>query len=77
MAGNVWEWCLTKYRVDYTSEKEDNSLEGGEPRSLRGGAFYYGARKVRCANRFRRNPDYRDWYIGFRVVLAPGFSSVL
>jgi formylglycine-generating enzyme required for sulfatase activity len=42
-------------------------------RVLRGGAFGYYLRCVRCAFRLRRNPDLGYLDFGFRPVLAPGF----
>jgi formylglycine-generating enzyme required for sulfatase activity len=67
MSGNVWEWCRTKY-----NEPDDNSLEGDVHRVLRGGAFYDKVRYVRCAFRsLNFNPNYRNNYLGFRVVVSP------
>jgi formylglycine-generating enzyme required for sulfatase activity len=68
MSGNVWEWCLTKWRADY-NEPEDNGLEGIEMRVLRGGSYFYNARGVRCAVRLRLFPDFRGGF-GFRVVAS-------
>ena len=80
MAGNVWEWCRTKYRpYPYRAGdgREDLRADGGlqglrayDRRVVRGGAFIYGERDVRCAVRFRSNPNHWDWHGGFRVVLA-------
>jgi formylglycine-generating enzyme required for sulfatase activity len=71
MAGNVLEWCSTLYR-EYPYEpgdgREDPEAEG--PRVVRGGAFGYDLRYVRCACRDRFNPDYRYYGIGFRVVVS-------
>jgi formylglycine-generating enzyme required for sulfatase activity len=52
MAGNVWEWTRSVYR-DYPYDPGDGreSLEGGESRVLRGGAFLSGPLVVRCAVR--------------------------
>ena len=79
MAGNVWEWTRSLYR-DYPYDPADGreSREAPEdaPRVLRGGACYDGATVVRCAVRNWYDPAYRDWFIGFRVVLLP-FSSDL
>ena len=41
LSGNVWEWCRTKWREDYT-QPADESPEGEAGRVLRGGAFYDG-----------------------------------
>ena len=70
MSGNVWEWCGTKWRENY-SEQADETLEGDALRVVRGGAFYGVAGHVRCAVRIRYGPDgrYRDQ--GFRVVVSP------
>jgi formylglycine-generating enzyme required for sulfatase activity len=74
MAGNVWEWTRSLdrgYPYDPRDGRED--LEAGRYglRVLRGGAFYYEARDIRCA--------YRNWYLsdvrsrgsGFRVLASP------
>ena len=71
LSGNVWEWCATKWEDDYEGYENDSSLEGSEPRVLRGGAFDNDTRVVRCACRVRYNPSYRDRYNGFRVVVSP------
>jgi formylglycine-generating enzyme required for sulfatase activity len=70
MSGNVWEWCRTKWREDYTSAA-DERLEGDAMRVLRGGSFYQDAQRVRCAVRYWDSPGYRIRYIGFRVVASP------
>jgi formylglycine-generating enzyme required for sulfatase activity len=74
MAGNVWEWCSTKWAENYKGYdkgvKEREDLEGGVPRVLRGGAWYYSRGGVRCAYRSTGNPDYRNYDVGFRVVLV-------
>ncbi len=81
MAGNVWEWCQSKYRpYPYPAGdgredlQPDGDLEGSrayDRRVVRGGAFIYDQRDVRCAVRYRSNPNHWDWHGGFRVVLAP------
>jgi hypothetical protein len=50
MAGNVWEWCLTKWRDSYKGEPDD-SIEGDAPRVLRGGSSWDEADAVRCVSR--------------------------
>ncbi len=67
MAGNVWEWCSTKWR-EYYSQEADDSLEGGNVRVVRGGSFYKGAECVRCASRLRFVPHYINRDTGFRCA---------
>jgi len=70
MSGNVDEWCRTKWRSSYRNPA-DESLEGTSPRVLRGGAFDDPRRVVRCAYRYRSNPDDHWDHYGFRVVVVP------
>jgi formylglycine-generating enzyme required for sulfatase activity len=51
MSGNVWEWCRTKWMDNYESyeEQADHGLEGASNRVLRGGAFGFNRRYIRCA----------------------------
>ena len=78
MAGNVWEWCATKWVDNYRDydANEDNNLEGDAPRVLRGGAFLDGAGLVRCAYRNWNLPDSRRGSYGFRVVASPVTSEL-
>ncbi len=74
LSGNVWEWCHSLYE-DYPYDPADgreNPQAGGRC-VWRGGAFYVDEWDVRCALRFRLNPDVRDDRLGFRVVIVPGF----
>lgn len=70
LAGNVWEWCSTRWRKDYTAYTPavDNGLEGTVRRVLRGGSWANNQRLVRCAHRHRNYPDHRGPNVGFRVV---------
>jgi formylglycine-generating enzyme required for sulfatase activity len=77
MAGNVWEWCHSLFRpYPYQAGDGREVLEDEGPRVLRGGAFYFSGRFVRCAYRNRLNPYSWDDSIGFRVVVAPGTSGL-
>ena len=73
MAGNVWEWCSTKWRDDYKGyqKRVDDDLEGKALRVLRGGSWLYNLPRVRCAYRYGPGPNVRVNILGFRVV-APG-----
>ncbi|MGD2207492.1 MAG: SUMF1/EgtB/PvdO family nonheme iron enzyme [Anaerolineae bacterium] len=71
-AGNVWEWCLTKWEDSYKDYKSDNNPEGTAARVLRGGAFLYYQGGARCAWRDGYLPDLWVRNLGFRVVVAPG-----
>jgi hypothetical protein len=62
LAGNCWEWC-----DDFGYE---DKREGGSPRVLRGGAFYFVAGDLRSTYRVRYGPVGRFRFIGFRCVLA-------
>lgn len=74
MSGNVWEWCSTKWRGNYTgyAGEADDAEEGDARRVVRGGSFYNYRRFVRCAYRDDRDPYYRLRSNGFRVVCPPG-----
>ena len=72
MSGNVWEWTRSEYK-NYPFDpkaKLEKAKDTNIPRVLRGGAFYFSDRLVRCAFRYRVNPDGRVDYIGFRVVVS-------
>jgi formylglycine-generating enzyme required for sulfatase activity len=71
LAGNVWEWCSTKWLPTYANyaSRADDQLAGTERRVLRGGAFYNSRNLLRCATRnFYALPANRYSSIGFRVV---------
>ncbi|MBM3133776.1 MAG: hypothetical protein FJZ89_00490 [Chloroflexi bacterium] len=75
MAGNVWEWCQTKWTEDYKNYdqgvKDRESLEGDARRVVRGGSFGDGQWGVRCAARYRNDPGRFAGNIGFRLVVSP------
>lgn len=77
VAGNVWEWTLSKwgrdrdkptfgYPYDHSDGRE--ALEGAEFRVLRGGCFYDGAGWCSTSARYPNEPLLATDYIGFRVV---------
>ena len=76
MAGNVWEWTRSLWRdypYDPEDGREDANAEGS--RALRGGSWDSDRRDARVSCRYFNLPDYFLSYLGFRVVVAPVFSS--
>ncbi|MCP4536458.1 MAG: SUMF1/EgtB/PvdO family nonheme iron enzyme [Chloroflexi bacterium] len=74
LSGNVWEWCRTKWEGNYENYQNDNNLEDKGRRVVRGGAFDRYQRYVRCAFRYYRDPDNRNYGSGFRIVASPVLS---
>ena len=81
MAGNVWEWTLSKWGRDrtkpsfaypYRPDDGRESREGPELRVLRGGSFYDGPGWCRSTARFPNEAALSADYIGFRVVRVAG-----
>ena len=72
MAGNVFEWCWDWYSTPYAGGTDPHGAATGSYRVLRGGDWYFNASSARCAYRSNVNPDYADYGLGFRAVLAPG-----
>jgi formylglycine-generating enzyme required for sulfatase activity len=74
MAGNVWEWCQSKYApYPYRADdgREGEELTRGEGRVVRGGSWYLYRWVCRAAARFRRVPAYFINSFGFRVARSP------
>jgi formylglycine-generating enzyme required for sulfatase activity len=59
MHGNVWEWC------------EDPFEAGGSARVLRGGSWHDSGAYCRASHRHRREPSFRNIYLGFRLAAVP------
>lgn len=73
MAGNVREWCQSKYKPYlYKADDSREDLTGNDVRVLRGGLFNGNRERARCAYRVYDRPVVRLDFVGFRVVVAPG-----
>ena len=76
MHGNVWEWVEDRYGkysrsyVRYSGSHfvDPKGSSSGPDRLLRGGSWYYEARKLRSANRLRWGPGYRFNDVGLRLM---------
>ena len=77
MAGNVFEWTLSKWGVNwqelqypYPYRREDGreGVEGSGARVMRGGSWYNPYQEAACAYRSRYLAGSRASNIGFRVV---------
>jgi sulfatase modifying factor 1 len=71
MVGNVWEWCNDWYEK-YTIDPQTNPTGpiSGSYRALRGGCWSTYAIHGRISYRINSSPTYRDFFVGFRVVLS-------
>ena len=76
LSGNVWEWTRSvwgdyPYPIPGEERQQRENLDAKGSRVLRGGAFYNSQHYVRCASRNYYDPDNRNSYYGFRVVVSP------
>jgi formylglycine-generating enzyme required for sulfatase activity len=72
MHGNVWEWCQDVWRGNYDGAPTDGSAwttgENEKYKVICGGSWNAYPRDCRSASRDPYFADYRNYYIGFRVV---------
>ncbi|UFQ97257.1 formylglycine-generating enzyme family protein [Pseudomonas wenzhouensis] len=68
-AGNVWEWTASNYTQGFDgSELHSASLLDNSPRVVRGGAWNSGPSYLRSSLRDLKQPQHRDYALGFRVL---------
>jgi formylglycine-generating enzyme required for sulfatase activity len=68
-AGNVWEWCATKWQNSYQDYADDNDLSGDSGRVVRGGSWSDVQSDARVSYRDGGTPGDRNDYQGLRCVL--------
>lgn len=69
MLGNVLEWTCSLYAQDYRAPAQDCEEPAADRQFVvRGGSWNDEPRNVRSAERMRNRPDFRDYFLGFRVV---------
>ena len=72
MMGNVWEWCWDGRRAYQEEAMRDPGMDFPETsdasRVVRGGSWFYGARRCRSAYRLVRSRDHRRINLGFRLL---------
>jgi formylglycine-generating enzyme required for sulfatase activity len=66
LSGNVWEWCRNKY----DNPGDDVVDDSNDERVLRGGSWFNLSYFARAASRPYGTPDFRNYLIGFRVVVV-------
>ena len=82
MHGNVWEWCLDKWHVNFNGVPQDGNawldlnVNKDRGKLLLGGSWYHRPRYCRSACRDHHRPGGVDFDVGLRVVCLPqGCSS--
>jgi len=72
MHGNVYEWCQDRYgKYPKHAVIDPIGPSSGGLRVLRGGSWYYSARRCRSAYRYGYGPGDRFRYLGARLAAFP------
>ena len=69
--GNVWEWCSDWYGENLRGGDDPAGPSTASSRVVRGGSWFSIGVICRPATRYRINPDFRDFNLGFRVARVP------
>jgi len=68
-AGNVWEWTASRFASPFDgSEQTSANLLDNSPRAVRGGAWNSGPSYLRTSQRDMKQPQRKDYALGFRVL---------
>jgi formylglycine-generating enzyme required for sulfatase activity len=71
--GNVWEWVQDWYAKDYYGVSPATDPQGpdsGVNKSNRGCSWFNFAKYCRSANRSDNSPNYKHYYLGFRLAYS-------
>ncbi len=69
--GNVWEWCQDWFTDKLPGGTDPTGSASGSRRATRGGSWGSTTEDCRSALRNAYEPDYQQFYLGFRVALVP------
>ncbi len=68
-AGNVWEWTASRFVTPFDgSEQRSAAVLEQSPRVVRGGAWNSGPTYLRSSLRDLKQPQHKDYAVGFRVL---------
>ena len=72
MSGNVWEWCFDWYGdIAANTVTDPQGAASGSDRVRRGGSWCDRALNCIVGERIIGSPDYRYFYLGFRLACRP------